>query len=223
MTSDTSAAISLIVTCWNPHSAVSSNISDDRSGVERFSLLTHRARFWRNMDSCRGAASSEPFHQKEENGAEGRVFERPDGFYWEAKEARSSAARSIRAPKPKPTCCPAARRRRLRRPERRCRKPNPSSASPSGSTPTPAARRRTTSPASKITEGPPRRSAGRTFQPYCCRPPRPPPPRPAWPSKFRRAVQEHPLRRLPAGTVVSVRIVTSGRLLVALVGMKQLK
>jgi hypothetical protein len=31
------------------------------------------------------------------------------------------------------------------------------------------------------------------------------------------------IRRLPAGTVVAVRIVTSGRLLVALVGMKQLK
>jgi hypothetical protein len=31
------------------------------------------------------------------------------------------------------------------------------------------------------------------------------------------------IRRLPAGTVVSVRVVTSGRLLVALVGMKQLK
>jgi hypothetical protein len=31
------------------------------------------------------------------------------------------------------------------------------------------------------------------------------------------------MRGLPAGTVVAVRIVTSGRLLVALVGMKQLK
>lgn len=31
------------------------------------------------------------------------------------------------------------------------------------------------------------------------------------------------LRGLPAGTVVAVRIVTNGRLLVALVGMKQLK
>ena len=161
-TSETSAAIHLIVTCWNPHSAVSSSITASAvassAGVlaHRWILAYHdscrgkqRCDFERNIDPM--ARAEEESVSRDETGA-GRVLERPDGFYWQAKAA-SCAARSPRAPKPRPTCLAGGAADGEFDPEpRRCRKPSPSSASPSGSIPTPAVRPRTTSRASKTTE-----------------------------------------------------------------------
>ena len=130
----------------------------NRGGVERSAFLTHRADFgvtW--VHAAR--RKSRPFDRtvstpKEEVRCRpGRVLERPDGFYWESKETKELRGPFATRAEAEADLLAGGDADGEFEPEaRRCRKPNPSSASPSGSTPTPAARRRTTSRASKTTE-----------------------------------------------------------------------
>src|SRR5262249_39968606 len=81
--SDTSPAMTLIVTCWNPHSAVRSTISAYALASRGLRSTAAILAYYRFM-----ARPKKPPVSREEEAPAGLILERPDGFYWQEKEGR---------------------------------------------------------------------------------------------------------------------------------------
>jgi hypothetical protein len=115
-----------------------------------------------NSVSAPSAPADEPI---DDQPIQGRVFKRPDGYYWDAKGRDARGPFATRAEAEADLLAGGTAPLDFE-PGTDCRERNPSSAFPSGSIRTPAGRRRTASPVSRTTrETATGRSGERRFHP----------------------------------------------------------